>query len=293
MDYPLEHHDVRTNGVRLHVVQCGPAAGPLVLLLHGFPEYWFSWRAQLPALVAAGYRVWVPDQRGYNLSDKPIGVEAYALPTLAADIIGLIETAGRAQAAIVGHDWGAIVAWYLAAHHLGRVASTSIINVPHPQAVLPNIWQAPDQLLRSWYIAFFQLPGLPERLMSRRNWQFGVQMLVRSSRPGTFGAAEVARYKAAWSRPGAITSMLNWYRALMRFPVRDWPRIRGPVQLIWGEQDVFLNKKFAQFSLTECEQATLHYLPQATHWVQLEAATEVNELLLSFFQSNATGFLPL
>jgi pimeloyl-ACP methyl ester carboxylesterase len=291
MEYPLEHHDVRTNGVRLHVVQCGPATGPLVVLLHGFPEYWFSWRSQIPALVAAGYRVWVPDQRGYNLSDKPLGVENYALPTLTADIVGLIDAAGRAQAAIVGHDWGAIVAWYLAAHHPSRVASTTIINVPHPRAVLPNIWQAPDQLLRSWYIAFFQLPGLPEWLIGRRNWHFGAQMLVRSSRPGTFGPAEVARYKAAWSRPGAITSMLNWYRALVRLPVRDWPRIRGPVQLIWGEQDAFLNKKFAQLSLAECEHATLHYLPQATHWVQLEAAAEVNALLLHFLQSEK-GLLP-
>jgi pimeloyl-ACP methyl ester carboxylesterase len=287
MTYPLEHHDVRTNGVRLHVVQCGPTAGPLVVLLHGFPEYWFSWRAQLPALVAAGYRVWVPDQRGYNLSDKPLGVENYVLPTLAADIIGLIDAAGRAQAAVVGHDWGAIVAWYLAAHYPGRVARTTIINVPHPRVVLPNIGQAPDQLLRSWYIAFFQLPGLPERLMRRRNWQFGATMLVRSSRPGTFSAAEVARYKTAWNRPGAITSMLNWYRALTRPPVSDWPRIGQPLQIIWGEQDAFLNKKFAQLSLAECAQATLHLFPQATHWVHLEEADKVNELLLQFLQQEA------
>lgn len=282
MDYPLEHHDVQTNGLRLHVVQCGPADGPLVVLLHGFPEYWFSWRAQLPALVAAGYRVWVPDQRGYNLSDKPVGVDSYALPTLAADIVGLLDAAGRARAAVVGHDWGGIVAWYLAAHYPGRVCNTTIINVPHPAVVGPNIWRAPDQLLRSWYIAFFQLPGLPERLMRRRNWQFGAQMLVRSSRPGTFGPAEVARYKAAWSRPGAITSMLHWYRALVRWPASHWPRIQGPVQVLWGEQDMFLNKKFAQLSLAECAQATLHYLPQATHWVQLEEADKVNELLRQF-----------
>ncbi len=282
MDYPLEHHDVQTNGLRLHVVQCGPAAGPLVLLLHGFPEYWYSWRAQLPALVAAGYRVWVPDQRGYNLSDKPLGVASYALPTLAADIIGLIDAAGQTQAAVVGHDWGGVVAWYLAAHYPSRVRNTTIINVPHPAVVGPNIWQAPDQLLRSWYIAFFQLPGLPECLMRRRNWQLGAVLLVCSSRPGTFGPAEVARYKAAWSRPGAITSMLNWYRALARLPVGDWPRILGPVQVLWGELDAFSNKKFAQLSLAECAQATLHYLPQATHWVQLEEADKINELLLRF-----------
>ena len=282
MDYPLEHHDVHTNGVRLHVVQCGPTDGPLVILLHGFPEYWFSWRAQIPALVAAGCRVWVPDQRGYNLSDKPLGVEAYVLPTLAADIIGLIDAAGHARAAIVGHDWGAIVSWYLASHYQHRLLSTTIINVPHPHAEATNIWQAPDQFLRSWYIAFFQLPGLPEWLLSRRNWQFGAQMLVRTSRPGTFSPAEIARYKTAWNRPGAIASMINWYRALTRPPASSWPRIRGPVQVIWGEQDTFLNKKFAKLSLAECENATLHLFPQATHWVQLEEAEAVNELLRTF-----------
>ena len=287
MDDLLEHYDILTNGLRLHVVQCGPTDGPLVVLLHGFPEYWYTWRAQLPALVAAGYRVWVPDQRGYNLSDKPPGVEKYGLPTLAADIIGLINAAGRAQAAVVGHDWGAIVAWYLAAHYPTRVANTTIINVPHPRAVLPNIWRAPDQLLRSWYIAFFQLPGVPERLFSRRNWQFVAQMLVRTSRPGTFGPAEVARYKVAWNRPGAITSMLNWYRALGRPPISDWPRILGPLQIIWGEHDAFLNKKFAQFSLAECAQGTLHYLPEATHWVHLEEADKVNDLLLNFLPREA------
>jgi pimeloyl-ACP methyl ester carboxylesterase len=280
---------VQTNGLRLHVVQCGPIDGPLVVLLHGFPEYWYSWRAQLPALVAAGYRVWVPDQRGYNLSDKPLGVENYALPTLAADIIGLIDAAGRAQAALVGHDWGAIVAWYLAAHHQDRVARTTIINVPHPRAVVPNLWRAPDQLLRSWYIAFFQLPSLPERLISRRNWQFGAQMLVRTSRPGTFSPAALACYKTAWSRPRAITSMLSWYRALLPTPVTQWPRIRGPVQVLWGEHDAFLNKRFAEFSLAECEQATLHYFPHATHWVQLEEAAQVNELLLRFLPHEAAA----
>jgi pimeloyl-ACP methyl ester carboxylesterase len=219
-------------------------------------------------------------------------VESYALPTLAADIIGLLDAAGRARAAVVGHDWGGIVAWYLAAHYPGRVAGTTIINVPHPRVVGPNIWRAPNQLWRSWYIGFFQLPGLPERLLRRRNWQFGAQMLVRSSRPGTFSAAEVARYKTAWSRPGAITSMVNWYRALVRWPARHWPRIRGEVQVIWGEQDMFLNKKFAQLSLAECEQATLHYLPQATHWVQLEEASVVNELLLRFLlQDNSVSNL--
>ena len=283
MDYPLTHHYVPTNGLRLHVVQAGPATGPLVVLLHGFPEYWASWRAQLTALAAAGYRVWAPDQRGYNLSDKPPGIESYALPTLAADIIGLLDAAGVPQAHIVGHDWGGIVAWYLAAHYPDRMAGTTIINVPHPAVVTPNLWRVPSQLARSWYIGFFQLPRLPERLVRRRNWRFGERALLGTSRPGTFSAAEVARYKVAWAQPGALTTMLNWYRAL-RLPSGPWPRIRGAVQIIWGRRDTFLEARLAEFSLAQCQNAQLHYFPEATHWVQLEEAAAVNELILRFIK---------
>ena len=290
MDYALEHHTVLTNGLRLHVVQCGPPAGPLAVLLHGFPECWFSWRAQIVALATAGYRVWAPDQRGYNLSDKPLGISAYALPVLAADIVGLLDAAGQRTAHIVGHDWGGIVAWYLAAHYPQRVASTTIINVPHPAVLAPNLWRVPDQLARSWYILFFQLPGLPERLIRRHNWRFGAQSLLRSSRPGTFSAAELARYKVAWAQPGALTAMLNWYRALRLSAGSAWPRIEGAVQVIWGQQDAFLNAKLAALSLEQCAQGEVHYFPQATHWVQLEEAEAVNALLVKFIANN--GVIP-
>jgi pimeloyl-ACP methyl ester carboxylesterase len=282
----LEHHYVRTNGLRLHVVQAGPVAGPLVILLHGFPEYWASWRAQLPALVAAGYRVWVPDQRGYNLSDKPRGIHPYVLPTLAADVVGLIDAAGRQQAHVIGHDWGAIVAWYLAAHHPARLASTTIINVPHPAASGRNLWRVPGQLLLSWYIFFFQLPGLPERLVRARNWRFAEQALLRTSRPGTFSPAELARYKLAWARPGALTAMINWYRALRCSGRLPWPRIAGPLQIIWGRQDAFLKSRLAELSLPECANAQLHFFARATHWVHLEEPAVVNALLLNFMRSN-------
>jgi pimeloyl-ACP methyl ester carboxylesterase len=282
MEYPLTHHQVPTNGLHLHVVQCGPADGPLVVLLHGFPEYWGSWRAQISALAAAGYRVWAPDQRGYNLSDKPPGISAYTLPVLAADILGLLDAAGCQQAHLVGHDWGGIVAWYLAAQYPERVARTTIINVPHPAVVMPNLWRVPSQPVRSWYIGFFQLPGLPERLMKRHNWRFGAQSLVGTSRPGTFSAVEVARYKEAWAQLGAVTSMINWYRALRLPTGTRWRPIRGPVQLIWGKKDAFLAAELAECSLQQCEQAELYYFPEATHWVHLEEAEAVNDLILKF-----------
>lgn len=282
MEYPLTHHQVPTNGLHLHVVQCGPAAGPLVVLLHGFPEFWESWRGQIAALAAAGYRVWVPDQRGYNLSDKPLGIPAYALPVLAADILGLLDAAGSQQAHVVGHDWGGIVAWYLAAQYPERAASATIINVPHPAVVVPNLWRVPGQLLRSWYIGFIQLPGLPERLMRRKGWRFASQSLLATSRPGTFSAAELARYKAAWAQPGALTAMLNWYRALRLPTGTRWRRIPGPVQIIWGKRDAFLAAELAEFSRAQCKNAQLHYFPEATHWVQLEEAAAVNDLILRF-----------
>ena len=296
MEYAVEHQEVLTNGVRLHVVQCGPADGPLVLVLHGFPEFWYSWRKQLPALAAAGYRVWAPDQRGYNLSAKPAGVRAYQLPQLAADIIGLIDAAGQAQACIIGHDWGGIVAWYLATNHPDRVARVAILNVPHP-AVLPRaLWQVPSQVLRSWYILFFQLPWLPEQLFSRRNWSLGERSLRRTSRPGTFSEAELAHYKAAWAQPQAISSMLNWYRALLRYPSLRRPaqtRVRIPVQIIWGKKDAFLAAPLAELSLQLCDQGHLHYFPTASHWVQLEEAPAVNALLLDFLAASALPPSPL
>jgi pimeloyl-ACP methyl ester carboxylesterase len=281
----LEHHDVVTNGVCLHVVQAGPPDGPLVFLLHGFPEYWATWRAQIPALVAAGYRVWVPDQRGYNLSDKPPGIRPYTIPVLAADVIGLLDAAGREQAHLISHDWGSIVSWYLAAHYPGRLLSTTIINVPHPAAGARNLPRVPSQMLLSWYMLFFQLPWLPEQWFKRGNWAVGRHLFAHTAQPGTFSPAEVERHVQAWARPGALTAMLNWYRGLRYSGRLRWPRIRGPLQVIWGKKDAFLNARMAEVSLQECEQGQLHFFPNATHWVHLEQPAVVNALLLNFMRS--------
>lgn len=286
MGLTLEHHDVPTNGLRLHVVQCGPLNGPLVVLLHGFPEYWETWHRQLPALAAAGYRVWVPDHRGYNLSDKPRGIRKYTISVLADDVLGLLEAAGRRQAHIISHDWGAIVTWYLAAQYPGRLASTTIINVPHPAAEARNLWRVPTQLLHSWYIAFFQLPWLPEQLFRRRNWRFGRKLLARTAHPGTFSPEEVACYVAAWAQPGAITAMINWYRGLRYAGRLHWPCIKGPLQVIWGKKDVFLKARLAELSMQQCANGQLHFFPDATHWVHLEEPEAVNELLLKFMAAS-------
>jgi pimeloyl-ACP methyl ester carboxylesterase len=285
MPYDWEHHEVQTNGITLHVVQSGPSDGPLVLLLHGFPEFWYGWRKQIDALADAGYRVWVPDQRGYNLSEKPPHVADYQTWKLAADVVGLIDAAGREKAFIVGHDWGGIIAWNIAMHHAARVERVAILNVPHPAARPRQLHRLLRQLRKSWYILFFQLPWLPEGLTRLRNWWFGRKALRGSSRRGTFSNDDLQAYQAAWAQPGAMRSMINWYRAAVRFLLRGPKsrRVAVPVHIIWGRRDAFLNAELAELSLRHCDNGWLTYFDKATHWVQHEEAPAVNKLLLSFF----------
>ena len=284
----LEHHFVPTNGLTLHVVQCGPPGGPLVVLLHGFPEFWVSWRQQIQVLAAAGYRVWAPDQRGYNLSDRPGRVRDYAIDQLAADIIGLLDAAGAAQAVIVGHDWGAAVAWHLAARHPGRIRRTAVLNVPHPLVFGRALRHSRRQLRKSWYVFFFQLPSLPEVFLRWRNFQAGRQILRSSSRRGTFSAADLSEYTAAWAQPGALRGMINWYRAAGRHArqLGRVGRVAGPLLIIWGEKDTFLEADLARQSLAYCAAGQLEYL-DATHWVQHEEPEKVNQLLLEFLNEQS------
>ncbi|MFD1730552.1 alpha/beta fold hydrolase [Deinococcus malanensis] len=159
-------HEIRVNGVRLHYVEAGPAAGPLVVLLHGFPEYWRAWEHQIGPLARAGFRVVAPDMRGYNLSEKPQDIEAYRVQTLQEDIAKLIRALGAGRAHVVGHDWGGIVAWQLAIRQPEAVDRLVILNAPHPGAARRGM-KHPEQLKRSWYVYLFQLPVLPELLLER------------------------------------------------------------------------------------------------------------------------------
>lgn len=283
----INHTTITTNGVRLHVAQAGPPTGPLVLLLHGFPEFWYGWRQQIPALAAAGFRVWAPDQRGYNLSDKPQAVAAYNLDELSQDVIGLIEAAGVERAHLIGHDWGAAVAWWTALKFPQRLHKLVTLNVPHPVVMQRALRSSLAQLRKSWYIFAFQLPWLPEAAMRRNNWRTGVAALRATSRPGTFSAAELDHYRTAWAQPGAATGMINWYRALVRHapPLRRSPRVTVPTLLIWGAQDHFLGRALAQPSIDLCDQGRLVLLEEASHWVQHEEAAQVNQLLVELLGS--------
>ncbi len=284
----MEHQQITANGIMLHVVQDGSSTGQLVILLHGFPEFWYSWRRQIPHLAAAGYRVWAPDQRGYNLSEKPDGIAAYTLDELSADVVGLMDAAGQEKAFVVGHDWGAAVAWWVAAKYPERVARMVVINVPHGTVMLEHLRSNPRQMLKSWYMFFYQLPWLPETLARRRDWNALAQTMRGSSRQGTFTDGDLDTYRQAWSQPKAYTSMLNWYRAIMRKPSAPIanPRITVPTLLIWGAQDRFLGRELTQPSIDLCDDGRLVFFEGATHWVHHEEADHVNELIDSFLRSD-------
>lgn len=282
---------MRANGVNLHVVQAGPADGPLVILLHGFPEFWYGWRKQIPALAQAGFCVWAPDQRGYNRSDKPAGLNAYRIDALAADVVGLIDAAGRERAHIVGHDWGAAVTWRVANRYPDRVATASILNVPHPLVMSHFLRRSLRQALRSTYIAFFQIPALPERLLAGDNCELMAEAMRGTAPPGLFPDGTMLAYRDAWSQPGAMTAMLNWYRAFVQRPP-SWspsPRIGRPLLMLWGTHDTALERKLAPLSMELCDDGRLHYLEGASHWVQHERPEEVNRLLLEHIRSHSVS----
>jgi len=256
---------IETNGIKLHVLLAGPENGQPVFLLHGFPEFWRAWKNQIEPLANTGYRVIVPDQRGYNLSDKPNGVRSYQMDTLVKDVLGLINALGYEQVHLIGHDWGGMVAWSLAMRHPERLHKLAILNAPHP-SVIGNILRRgdPDQLRRSWYIFAFQIPWLPEYFLRKNNWQGAARVLRASGRLDTFTDEDIQEYKQAWSQPGAMTAMINWYRAMARAMIRRRrpktrgdSRVRVPVLLLWGMQDQALSHRMARLSIDYCDNGQL------------------------------------
>jgi pimeloyl-ACP methyl ester carboxylesterase len=285
---PLEFRVLHVNGLALHVALAGPASGKPLVFLHGFPEFWFGWRRQIDHFVSAGYRVIIPDQRGYNLSDKPAGVANYFIELLAKDVVGVLDTVSDSKAFVVGHDWGAIVAWYLAARHSERVERTAMLSVPHPRIFIKNLIANPTQLRRSWYLLFFQLPWLPERTLRRQDWALLVRALRDTSPRGAFSDGDLQKYREAWGREGALTAMLNWYRAALLSPSKfafhpQASRVKVPALLIWGKHDQFAVEAMARESLQYCDDGHLEMFETATHWVQHEEPARVNTLLSQFF----------
>ena len=269
-------------GVRLHYVTLGN--GPLVVLLHGFPEFWYAWRRQISDLANAGFRVVAPDQRGYNLSDKPASVPAYGVARLADDVAALIRACGEEKALIVGHDWGAGVAWSFAMAYPEMVERVVVMNGPHPERMLKGL-RDPVQLLRSWYMFFFQIPQLPEAIARLDNFKFLLTpMRQEPTNPDAFEPGDFPRYVEAYAREGAVEAMINWYRAIVRGKTVELRRTDAKALVLWGEQDRHLGRELATPSPDLVPNARVVFVPGATHWLQHDAPARVNEELIAFFR---------
>jgi pimeloyl-ACP methyl ester carboxylesterase len=269
--------------VSLHYVEAGD--GPLIVLLHGFPEFWFGWRLQIAPLAASGFRVVAPDLRGYNLSSRPDGVEAYTADRLADDIVGLVRERGAESALLVGHDWGGTVAWTVAMNHPEVVDRLAILNAAHPRRLQQGLHN-PNQLRKSWYFFFFAIPGLPEEVVHARNWHF-FRHFLQDARP-PYTDEEIERYVEAWSQPGAATGMINYYRASVRqSPKQAEAQLRpisAPTLVIWGEEDHYLGPDLAEPDRDDVPNLDrVERLADASHWVHHDEAERVNQLLIDFF----------
>jgi pimeloyl-ACP methyl ester carboxylesterase len=272
------------DGVSLHAIEAGPEDGPLALLLHGFPDCWYGWSRQIPALVGMGYRVVALDQRGYNLSEKPRDVSAYGLDRLTADIVAVLHDLGRQKAVVVGHDWGGIVAWRLAMDYPQAVDRLIILNAPHPRAIAREMKKGGLQRLRSSYILFFQLPWLPEALLTMSPRATARFMFEDVGTQSSFLTDEdVEILAAAMAQPGAMTGALNWYRAAAHFPpARRTSDIQQPTLVLWGTADPALGIELTEGLGSWVPALRLRYFPGVGHWVHLEAAAAVSEEIAAF-----------
>ncbi len=284
---PLESAMVATNGVRLHVVSAGPRDGPPVVLLHGYPEFWWGWHEQIARLARAGFRVVAPDLRGYDASDKPPGIDAYRLELVLGDVVGLVDALGYRQVSLAGHDWGGAVAWHLVLEHPERFVRLVMFNAPHPLAWVDAARSPSKEHASGWYRLFFRLPVLPELATRAGNWRAMVDNLRGSSRPGTFSDADLDLYRFAWDRDDAMHAMINWYRALGRhpYPVRGDGLVRVPTRIVWGMQDRYFESRLAHLSLEHCALATLAELPDAGHWLLHEEPERTSEEMIAFFSN--------
>ncbi len=274
---------IQANGFDFAVDEAGEG-DRLALCLHGFPESRFSWRFQLPLLARMGYRAWAPDLRGYGETEpKPRDVASYRIERLMEDVAALIDASGAREVVLIGHDWGAGLAWTFAANRIRPLERLVIMNVPHPGVFAEHLRRSPRQMLRSWYMAFFQIPGLPERAMTangaRAIRRAFLGMAVDKS---NFTGEVLDRYAADARRPGAMSGMVNWYRAAAQSPGKlagPWPRIETPTLIIWGEADAALGVELLDGTEAHVRDLTVKRLPNVSHWVQQEAPEAVNAIL--------------
>jgi pimeloyl-ACP methyl ester carboxylesterase len=270
-------------GLVFEVTDTAPAgeggSGEVVIALHGFPEDRHSWDGVTPALAEAGYRVLAPDQRGYSPGARPAARAAYTLNRLAGDVLALAGAAGAERFHLAGHDWGAALAWYLAGRHPHRVLSLACLSVPHTTAFLKSFTGGP-QALRSWYMAAFQVPWLPERALSRGGGAVMREMLTRTG----LDTASADRYAARAADPEAMRGPLNWYRALPLELGSQPGMVTVPSLYIWGDRDPFISRAAAQLcSRYVTGGYRFEELPGASHWLLQEETDKVAGLMTEHF----------
>lgn len=284
-DHLITTQFVKANGLTFEVDQCGNGE-KFALLLHGFPESKFSWRFQLPMLAQLGYRVWAPNLRGYGKSARPKKIADYHIDHLVADVAGLIDAAGAKETLLISHDWGGAIAWHFAIKKVRPLSRLVVMNLPHP-ACLQREFRTWAQLKKSWYIFFFQIPWLPERLLAARGAEaIGRAFTDMASDKSRFPLSVTQEYRRSALEPGALRAMLNYYRAALRAGATAMNPSPGlvdvPTLMIWGENDSALDKATTYGTEAYVKDLTLRYLPGVSHWVQQEAPEKVNAMLAAW-----------
>ncbi|MDJ0533181.1 MAG: alpha/beta hydrolase [Xenococcaceae cyanobacterium MO_207.B15] len=282
----LKHDYIISNGIRLHYVTEGE--GALMMLLHGFPEFWYSWRHQIPEF-AKNYKVVALDLPGYNDSEKPKERKAYQITELLKNIEAVIKGLGYDRCILVGHDWGGMLAWHFAYAYSKMVEKLIVLNLPHPAKFAQALRANPQQMLRSWYILLFQVPLLPEFLCQANDYQLIASTFVGTATDKTaFTPEDLEAYKKAAAKLGALTAMLNYYRAnfLRLFNLQEWAVLQVPTMMIWGENDTALRKELTYNTQKYVKHLQLHYIPNCSHWVQQEQPKLVNQYMRDFLNGD-------
>jgi epoxide hydrolase 4 len=289
-----QHEFIEANGIRFHAVIHGE--GPTVLMLHGFPENWYSWRGQIIALADAGFRAVAIDLRGFNQTDRPPRVRDYRADKLRDDVVGLVAALGGEPIHLVAHDWGGAVAWDVAARRPELLRSLSILNSPHPGVFMHHLLHNFQQLKRSWYMFYFQLPWLPETLMAKDiKRQFVRAFRGWAHRKEAFPDEVIEAFRRPMEEPGALRAGINYYRAAFRnvsAATQKLPKVAVPTQVIWGENDEALGKELCDdLDRVVSGPLEVHFIPDCSHWVQQEYPEAVNALLLDFLNRSPAGNL--
>ncbi|CAO4379733.1 unnamed protein product [Caenorhabditis nigoni] len=288
------HKFVQLKDIRMHYVEEGPEDGDVLLMVHGFPEFWYSWRFQLEHFKHT-HRCIAIDMRGFNSTDRPSGISNYNISYLVDDIRQFIEVLGLKKVTLAAHDWGAMICWRVAMMHQELIDRLIICNVPHPTAFFDVYKISKEQRDKSWYVYFFQSQLIPEIAM-RSNKMKMLEAMFRGKQAGirnsqNFTDEDMLAWKHVFSQPGATTGPLNYYRDLFNAPSisRKLQIVQPKVLILWGDEDNFLDKKGAEFSVQYCRNCRVEFIRGASHWVQQDQPELVNAYMEQFMKEDIYG----